>query len=322
MSRPLRIEYENAFYHVMNRGRGRQLVFREAAYYEAFLECLKEAHIRFGLEVHAYCLMGNHYHLLLSTPRSNLSRAMRHVNGVYTQRHNRLRKTDGPLFRGRYKAILVDASSYLLQLSRYIHRNPIEIHKPLVQKLDDYPWSSYPAYVGKSVPPDWLTRKNIYSELGATRYKTAYRNYVDQTIDDETYLFYQKKRQPSIWGDRNFTTSAFAKAGSWDSEVVKKGVAEVISMQGIVSRVAQHFDCSEQSIYQARRGRGSQNIPRWIAMKLCQDYSGQTLEEIGGLFGVGNYCTVSQTIARLKHLVKEDKRVRDQIYTISTDLTP
>ncbi|MCU7815442.1 MAG: transposase [Candidatus Thiodiazotropha sp. (ex Rostrolucina anterorostrata)] len=153
MSRPLRVEYENAFYHVMNRGRGRQQVFREAAYYEAFLDCLKEAH--------AYCLMGNHYHLLISTPRGNLSRVMRHVNGVYTQRHNRLRRTDGPLFRGRYKAILVDASSYLLQLSRYIHRNPIEIHKSLVQQLDDYPWSSYPAYVGKAKPPDWLSREAV-----------------------------------------------------------------------------------------------------------------------------------------------------------------
>ncbi|MCU7850514.1 MAG: transposase [Candidatus Thiodiazotropha sp. (ex Lucinoma kastoroae)] len=84
MSRPLRIEYENAFYHVMNRGRGRRQVFLDATYYESFLECMKEAHVRFGMEVHAYCLMGNHYHLLISTPRGNLSRVMRHVNGVYT----------------------------------------------------------------------------------------------------------------------------------------------------------------------------------------------------------------------------------------------
>ncbi|MCU7906816.1 MAG: hypothetical protein KZQ76_13430, partial [Candidatus Thiodiazotropha sp. (ex Epidulcina cf. delphinae)] len=147
-------------------------------------------------------------------------------------------------------------------------------------------------------------------------------NYVDQEIDDETNFFYQKKRRPSIWGDRHFAERAFAKASSWDQEVTNKGVVEVISMQDIVSRVAQFFGCSEQSIYQARRGRGSQNIPRWIAMKLCQDYSGQTLEGIGGLFGVGNYCTVSQTIARLKRLVKEDKCVKDKIYTISTDLTP
>jgi chromosomal replication initiation ATPase DnaA len=93
-------------------------------------------------------------------------------------------------------------------------------------------------------------------------------------------------------------------------------------MKEIVSRVAAFFDCTEQSIYQAQRGRGSRNIPRWIAMKLCQDYSGQTLEEISKIFGIGNYCTVSQTIARLKCLLKDDKRVRGQINTISKDLTP
>ncbi|MEW8288766.1 MAG: helix-turn-helix domain-containing protein [Candidatus Thiodiazotropha endolucinida] len=93
-------------------------------------------------------------------------------------------------------------------------------------------------------------------------------------------------------------------------------------MKDIVSRVAVFFGCSERSIYQAQRGRGSKNIPRWIAMKLCQDYSGQTLQEIGRLFGVGNYCTVSQTIARLKLLTIEDKRVGEQIITISTDWTP
>jgi hypothetical protein len=247
---------------------------------------------------------------------------MRHINGVFTQRHNRLLKTDGPLFRGRYKAILVDASSYLLQLSRYIHRNPIETHRSKVHKLEDFQWSSYPAYIGKTAPPGWLILDVIYSELGATRYKAAYRNYVDQAIDEETTRFYQKKRQPAIWGDRGFAESAYAKASSWDQEVTKKGNVEELPMEAIVSRVAQFFDCAEQSIYQAQRGRGKKNIPRWIAMKLCQDYSGQTLQEIARMFGVGNYCTVSQTISRLKHLIIDDELVGEQINTISTDLTP
>jgi len=322
MSRPLRIEYEHAFYHVMNRGKGQQQVFYDSVYYDTFLKCLQEAKRRFGINVHAYCLLGNHYHLLLSTPRGNLGRAMRHINGVYTQRHNRLRKTDGPLFRGRYKAILVDASSYLLQLSRYIHRNPIEMRKPLVQRLDDYIWSSYPAYIGKVATPGWLTKEVIYGELGATRFKAAYRNYVDQGVDEETARFYRNQRKPSVWGDSNFVEHAYAEANNWDREVTRKGIVEPIAMREIVSRVAQHSGCSKQSIYQARRGRGNPNIPRWIAMKLCQDYSGQTLEKIGRLFGVGNYCTVSQSISRLKRLANEDKSVRDQLNTISTDLTP
>ena len=90
MARPLRIHFENAYYHVMNRGRGRQRTFRHAADYQAFLDILAEAHERFGLHIHAYCLMGNHYHLLVHTPRGNLAQCMRNVNGLYTQRYNRL----------------------------------------------------------------------------------------------------------------------------------------------------------------------------------------------------------------------------------------
>ena len=105
MPRPQRIEYENAFYHLMNRGRERHTIFHGDEYYLCFLETLAQAQLRFKCIVHAYCLMGNHYHLLIETPNANLGRVMRHINGVYTQRYNRLRLTDGPLFRGRYKAI-------------------------------------------------------------------------------------------------------------------------------------------------------------------------------------------------------------------------
>ena len=146
MVRPQRVEYEGAYYHVMSRGQGRQNVYHGERYYEYFLDCLEQAHKRFALEVHAYCLMSNHYHLLVRTPRGNLSRCMRHINGVYTQHHNFLKRTDGTLFRGRYKAINIEASSYLLEVSRYIHRNPVEMSKPLVKEFEQYRWSSYPAY--------------------------------------------------------------------------------------------------------------------------------------------------------------------------------
>jgi len=119
MSRPLRNELKNGFYHVMNRGRSRQRIFHNDNYYITFLNTLNEACQRFGMEVHAYCLMSNHYHLLLKTPEGNLSRCMRHVNGVYTQRYNRIRKTDGALFRGRYKAVLVDIDAYFTLFKIY-----------------------------------------------------------------------------------------------------------------------------------------------------------------------------------------------------------
>lgn len=151
--RPLRIEYEHANYHVMNRGSRRQCIFPSAPYYHAFLDTLAEAHERFGLVIHGYCLMENHHHLLLQTPHGNLGRAMRHINGVYTQRYNRLKRTDGPLFRGRYQAILLDKDSYLLPLSRFIHRNPVEPKPPRVNSLETYPWSSDAAYINHTKEP-------------------------------------------------------------------------------------------------------------------------------------------------------------------------
>ncbi len=172
MPRAQRIEYENAFYHVMNRGRARQMVFHDDRYYQVFLKTLAEAHQRFYCVIHAYCLMGNHYHLLLETLHANLGRIMRHINGVYTQRYNWLKKTDGSLFRGRYKAILVDIDAYLLQLSRYIHRNPIDMKEPVVCDLAKYQWSSYPAYIAKVTAPSWLFREATYQMLGnKQRYK-------------------------------------------------------------------------------------------------------------------------------------------------------
>ncbi len=136
----MRIEYANAYYHVMSRGSRRKYIFQAEAYYHTFLDTLAEAHERFKSVIHGYCLMGNHYHLLLQTLHGNLGRAMRHINSVYTQRYNRLKHTDGPFFRGRYKAILVDKDRYFLPLSRYINRNPIETKPPLFQSLDTYLW--------------------------------------------------------------------------------------------------------------------------------------------------------------------------------------
>lgn len=156
MSRPLRIEYEGAWYHLMNRGRNRQEIFPDDHAYQVFLDTVAEAVDRYRLEVHAYCLMPNHYYLLVCTPLGNLSRIMRHVDGLYTQRYDRKEGTDGPLLRGRYKAILVDADTYLLSVSRYIHRNPVDGSRPLVDRLEDWPWSSYPAFINAARPPTWL----------------------------------------------------------------------------------------------------------------------------------------------------------------------
>ena len=141
MTRPLRIQYSGAFYHITSRGNERRDVFRSKADRERFLFYLAIATERYHARIHVYCLMSNHYHLLLETPEGNLSQIMRHINGAYTTYFNTKRKRAGHLFQGRYKAILVEADEYATHLSRYIHLNPIRAG--MVSVPEDYTWSSY-----------------------------------------------------------------------------------------------------------------------------------------------------------------------------------
>jgi len=283
MVRPYRVEYEGAYYHVMNRGQGRQKIYQSDRYYEYFLWCLEQAHKRFALEVHAYCLMSNHYHLLVRTPRGNLSRTMRHINGVYTQHHNYLKNTDGPLFRGRYKAINIEATSYLLEVSRYIHRNPVETQKPLVDRLENYRWSSYPAYRNQVDSPGWLYKNSVFDELGSGQPTAAYKRFVESGNDEDTEKFYAKAHWPAVRGSKKFAEKAHLR-----SNAKKPGVRrehKVVAPEVIVKVVAERFGCAQNELLKVKRGKGVDNTARALAIKLCQEQGSMKLSEIAKLFG-------------------------------------
>ena len=167
MARPLRIEYPGAVYHLTSRGNARKKIFLNDSDRDEFLATLGWVVERFGWRCHAYCLMDNHFHLLIETPQPNLSLGMRQLNGVYTQRFNRRHKRVGHLFQGRFKAILVERDSYLLALARYIVLNPIRAK--MVPSVAYYPWSSYPATVGLAPAPAWLTLDGILSPFASTQ---------------------------------------------------------------------------------------------------------------------------------------------------------
>lgn len=205
MARPLRIEFPGAFYHVSSRSSGRASVYRDDADREAFLEVLGQVVRDWNWVCHAFCLMPNHYQLLIETPDGNLSKGMRHLNGVYTQASNRRHCRSGPLFQGRYKAILIDADAYLLELSRYVVLTPVRAG--FVKEPGEWRWSSFRAAIGDVPPQPWLALEGLHSRVAAKQGKARrrYRKFVMAGID-----------QPSVWkalrrqvflGDDRFVSS-------------------------------------------------------------------------------------------------------------------
>ena len=179
MPRKLRVQYEGAIYHVMNRGDHREDIFRNDEDRQLFLKTLGEACAKTAWQVHAYCLMRNHFHLVVETPRANLVAGMKWLLGTYTARFNRRHRYFGHLFSGRYKALIVDGSGtgYLRAVCDYVHLNPAraKLLKPAHQ-LCDYPWSSYPAYLKpRSERPKWLRADRVLGEAGIPKDSPAGR---------------------------------------------------------------------------------------------------------------------------------------------------
>lgn len=183
MSRPLRIEFPGAVYHVTGRGNARQDVFVDAADRTAFLTTLGHVVDRYGWRCHAYCLMDNHYHFLVETPRPNLSQGMRQLNGRYTQAHNRRHDRVGHLLQGRFKAILVEKDVHLLELCRYVVLNPVRAR--LVRHPSRWMWSNYRATAGEVAAPSWLTTEWTLEQFGQRRAaaQAHYRTFVGEGID-------------------------------------------------------------------------------------------------------------------------------------------
>jgi len=183
MARPLRVEFAGAVYHVTARGNGGQDIFDDDTDRLKFLEVLGSTVERFAWICHAYCLLPNHYHLLVETPEANLSRGMRQLNGVYTQSFNRRHGRSGHVLQGRFKAILVEKESYLLELARYVVLNPVRAGMARYPRL--WKWSSYRATAGETPPPGFLTTDWILSQFGRHRGRAreAYRQFVKEGYD-------------------------------------------------------------------------------------------------------------------------------------------
>jgi putative transposase len=316
MSRPLRIQYPDAWYHVMNRGRRGENIFSGKRDYNVFVDLLKELVETYRVNIAAYCLMPNHYHLLLKTPQANLSRSMRHLDGVYTQRFNKAHECDGQLFRGRFKSILVDGDSYLLELLRYIHKNPLE--GGLVDKLEEYTFSSHKGYLSKAQKWSWLHKDFIFSLFcrnKAERIK-RYRQFVSRETSEEINKIFSRKKLPSLIGGKNFVERMKEMFFTNKSD---EEIPEARSLAPDINRIKEEvcklYQVEESNLLVSRRGYF--NEPRDVAIYLSRRLRGETLKDIGKEFDIEKYSTVSSIVAKVRGEMEKDRKLKGRVEVLN-----
>ncbi|MCD6581014.1 MAG: transposase [Desulfuromusa sp.] len=314
MSRPLRIEFPGAWYHVMNRGRRGDEVFSTAEDFQEFINILTESAELWDVKISAYCLMTNHYHLLVQTPKGNLSRFMRHLNGVYTQRYNRRHGYDGQLFRGRYKAILVEEDNYLLELVRYIHRNPVRAG--IIDNIEQYPWSSHHSYLS-SEKSNWLHKDFILKMFSSDFKKShrAYQQFIIKEDSEEISQIYEKKKLPAVLGRVEFIDWV---KNTFYTEKSHKQVPDsdqlAPEIEQIKSTVCRYYNIASDQL--ERSVRGISNEPRNVAIYLTRVLRQEGLMEISMAFGMQGYSSASSAIARVKKQLSNDKLLQKRISEI------
>ena len=316
MSRPLRIQYPDAWYHVMNRGRRGEKVFETKEDYWSFIDLLEELDEVFNVKVSAYCLISNHYHLLVQTPNANLSRAMRHLNGVYTQRYNKRHGCDGQLFRGRYKAIVVESDSYAVELLRYIHRNPLEAG--LVENLQKYQWSTHRIYLSKAEKWKWVHKDFILNLFSKSKPESIrlYKEFVLKENSEMINQVFARKNLPAILGSKSFVDRVkekFFNSNNFEDVPETKRLAPDI--EKIEIAVCRDYDIKEDELYSTRRGLF--NEPRNVAVYLIRRLRNDTLKQVGDQFGIEKNSTVSSIVERVKHEIKVDKGLKNRVQKLS-----
>jgi len=284
MARPLRIELTGALYHVTSRGDRREDIFVDDNDRRQWLEIFKSVCERFNWVCYAYCLMNNHYHIVVETIEGNLSKGMRQLNGVYTQRFNRTHKRVGHVYQGRYKAILVDKDNYLLELSRYVVLNPVRAG--MVRSAGAWPWSSYRATVGRVHPPSWLETDEVLSQFSKKKQR-AIEKYVDfvQAGVGQPSVWHELKNQIYL-GDENFVNS----------------MQNTVEYNGDLKEIPkiQHRPAPKPLVHYAKRYDDQEQ-----AMAAAYLSGGYTMKAIADEFGV-HYATVSRAVKHYEFSLNED----------------
>ena len=304
MARPLRVEYPNAFYHVIQRGIERRDIFVADKDRIRFLEYIESCCKAYHAIMHTYCLMSNHYHLIIETPESNLSKIMHYLNTSYAVYFNTKYKRSGPLYQGRFKAILVDKDEYLSRLSRYIHLNPVRAR--LVKDPIEYQWSSYKYFVLSSAAPRWLDTDTVLSVFSRDRSKARrqYKDFVLDGIGKEDECIAENTRQGFILGGEEFVsfvrTNFLEKRGD-DSEIPQLRKMRKVTMLQDVSKLIGGMSLQDKRLI------------RRLTLYIMRKYTPFSLKEIAAFCGNIGDTGVSQACKRVESEQRRNKKLNSII---------
>ena len=335
MARPVRVRVAGGLYHVFSRGHDRQGIFADKRDYAHFLELLQEMREQFRVRVYAYCLMRSHHHLLVRTPEANVSAAIQWINGSYATWFNRRHARSGHLFGERFKAVLVENEAWGLQVSWYVHLNPVMTEsmglgkrqrkaqglgllgaptpEAVARRLDAlrrHEWSSYPAYVGYSRRPEWLDCEVMLRRAGgAESYRQAVEERVRQGVEEH---FWSRLRWGVTLGSERFAKKVREKASIHRESAGRREWGRRRSFQEIV-KIVERLKGEEWSAFRDRYGDWGRDLVLWAGRK----YAGLTLKELGTAAGGMDYVAVAAAVRRIAERASSDSRLRSTMKQVA-----
>jgi REP element-mobilizing transposase RayT len=318
MARPLRIQYSGAFYHVTARGNEKKRIYFSDADYDKFKYYVGKARGKYAFLLHCYVLMINHYHLVIETPEANLNSIMHYINSSYTNYVNRKMKRSGHLLQGRYKSILIDHDSYLLELSRYVHLNPVRAG--MVQKPEDYPYSSYGNFIGKR-KDEIVNRDFILLMVSRLRKKAmhAYKNFVDNSVGASLDNPLKKIYGGAIAGEDAFIKKVLGQLAHVDlsrSDISnRRELKSAARPEEIIDKLSMALNMDRDKIVS-----GKIKGYRSMAIYIMKNFTGLTNREIGKICGNLSYSGVSKVYKRFVEKCEMDKSLKRKIEAIMSNV--
>jgi len=308
MGRQHRSDFADAFHHVFNRASARRMIFTAEWQRKSFLETLEHVVKSDNIEVHAYCLMGNHYHLLLRTPHANLSQAMHRLASMFSRRFNREEKIDGPIFRGRYRSKIVGQDDYLRQLCRYIHRNPVAAG--IVCRPEDYEWSSYQSYIYQTEHTKWLVREELPLYFSGPNHLASMRKYVENpSLSELDQISLEKLLRPSSDDAISASRCIVPRAETLMIPLKPAKLVDILEIMSI------QFTVKVQSLLESRPGIS--NRPRDISLFLARSEACLNVCDIAKEFSISR-TAASTVISRVEKQIKSDALLAADIKTLRT----